>query len=107
MIGNKNDITNDQRQISFNEANFKISQIKQNMNKKNNEKIDILFLGEASCKTGENIEHFINKGMELVIENAIKCEKCGLLKVKHNIQNNNTYKYQYYENDLQFPWENI
>ena len=92
IFGNKSDLSN--FDVTLEEAQHKCNQLKLK-----HPGLDIHFLGHASCKTGKSIKQFINQGIELCLNKAIKCDKCGLLILKKTKSINHYISFQGY---LQF-----
>ena len=100
MFGNKSDLSDEnKRVVTIEEAYDKIMQFQKNYGK-SHKNLNIIYLGEASAKTTENIKKYINFCIEFLIEKAYKCKQCGLFM----LQKNRPYSSQTTEwGKLEFP----
>ena len=93
MFGNKNDLKKTNGSITLKEGEKKYNQFKLKF-----PFLDIHFLGHASCKT--DIDQFINDGIQLCLNKAVKCDKCNVIKCIHLKFGGITFKH------LDFPKSN-
>lgn len=78
VYGNKNDYNEEfTTSITLEQGRNKCNKFQQKY-----PHLDIRFVGHGSCKTGENINYFINYGLQMCLNKSIACDKCGSLVLK-------------------------
>ena len=97
IFGNKSDKTED-REITKNEAYNELIEIK-----KKYKNIEMFYLGETSALNNENINQFINYGLELCIQKLPKC-KCHMFLPTDSSTENESNTFEINQTIMLPPW---